>query len=275
MEKTKPQKRKATDVPSDQVDLASEPRRSGRERRSVLDLKKLHDLEATADFARPPAKKRVPVDYKPADKGTVCLMPSALDIEDKSAPKRDTKGGLIFKDAPEFRPRLTPKQMLHSGVFGGCYMNPSGGKKGKLYPKGGIPIDYKEYPQDWFEGLDKSLYLSKRYYIPTNKYQVKAGADQYFWEESGWINPQDPRGWFQWYTRFYMGRRTEDDERQIKRWKNCTGEKGRWRRSLLNKIVNANAQYNDKRISPVIRQTLLHWAYEVDENDVVRHAKGK
>ena len=64
--------------------------------------------------------------------------------------------------------------------------------------QGGIPIDVTEYPAEWFEGVPKSMYLSKRYNIPTNKYKVKAGQDQEFWESKGWIDPQDPRGWFQW-----------------------------------------------------------------------------
>ena len=88
---------------------------------------------------------------------------------------------------------------------------------------------------------------------------MKAGQDQTFWEEKGWINPQDPRGWFQWYTRFFLGRRTEDDQRQISRWRGVTGAKGRWKRFLLNKIVGANAHLHDTSVSPVVRQTLLHW----------------
>ena len=76
-------------------------------------------------------------------------------------------------------------------------------------------------------------------------------------------------------TRFYLGRRTADDARQISRWSGVTGEKGRWKRALMNKVLAANARFDDKRISPVIRQTLLHWAYEIDAADLERHAKGK
>ena len=82
-------------------------------------------------------------------------------------------------------------------VFGGCYFNPSGGKKGVKYPRGNIPVDHKEYPQDWFDGVPEHMYLSRRYNILTNKYRVKSGQDQAAWETSGWIAPQDPRGWFQ------------------------------------------------------------------------------
>jgi len=55
-----------------------------------------------------------------------------------------------------------------------------------------------------------------------NYFKIKAGQDLEDWEEKGWIRDQDPRGWFEWYTRFYFGRRSPDDERQIQRWKNIT-----------------------------------------------------
>ena len=80
-------------------------------------------------------------------------------------------------------------------------------------------------------------------------------------------------GWFQWYCRFYMGRRCDDDERQIGRWSGVAGPKGRWKRALLNKVVSANARWDNAAISPVIRQTLLHWAFEITEADVLAHAK--
>ena len=80
-------------------------------------------------------------------------------------------------------------------------------------------------------------------------------------------------GRFQWYCRFYMGRRCDDDERQIGRWSGVAGPKGRWKRALLNKVVASNARWDDASISPVIRQTLLHWAFEITEADVLAHAK--
>ena len=62
-----------------------------------------------------------------------------------------------------------------------------------------------------------------------------------------------------------MGRRTNDDERQIGRWRGVCGDKGRWKRALINKIVKANKRWDDASVSPVIRQTLLHWAHEITE----------
>lgn len=81
----------------------------------------------------------------------------------------------------------------------------------------------------------------------------------------GWIKSQDPYGWFQWYCRFYLGRRTKDDLRQIGRWKSFDG---RFKKNLINRINKANTKYNDYTISPAIRQSLLHWGIEVTERDV-------
>lgn len=144
-----------------------------------------------------------------------------LEIISRVVPTYDTTegfrtkdGNLYFSDYPQFAPNLTPLQMIRAGVFGGCYFNPRGGRPGIISPKG-IDINYKEFPSSWFAGLHESLFISRRYVIATNKYGVKAGQDQAAWEQSGWIHPQDPRGWFQWYCRFFMGRRSADDERQM------------------------------------------------------------
>ena len=80
------------------------------------------------------------------------------------------------------------------------------------------------------------------------------------------------------YRRFYLGRRTEDDARQISRWRGVAGEKGRWKNALCNKILAAgegSARVDDTGISPVIRQTLLHWGYELTKRDLEAYAKRK
>eukprot|EP00930_Biecheleria_cincta_P041002 TRINITY_DN28085_c0_g1_i1.p1 TRINITY_DN28085_c0_g1~~TRINITY_DN28085_c0_g1_i1.p1 ORF type:complete len:276 (+),score=32.79 TRINITY_DN28085_c0_g1_i1:81-908(+) len=179
--------------------------------------------------------------------------------------KRDSDGSLKFHDAPEFRPTLTPEQCLRAGIFGGCYFNPRGGKPGIFARE--VAVSHKEFPKKWFKGLTESMYVSRRYYIPTNKYGVKSGQDQAFWESKGWIHEQDPRGWFQWYCRFFQGRRSLDDARQIKRWAACASEHGRWRGQLCGRIHKERKAYNDPKVAPVIRQTLLHWAYELTKSD--------
>lgn len=155
-----------------------------------------------------------------------------------------------FKDYPSFKPDLSPKDCIKSGIFGGVYFNPVGGSPGILSKQ--VKINHTEFPKSWFSTVPTSFYLSKTYNPDINKYKVYAGKNQAYWESKNWISPQDPRGWFQWYCRFYHGRRSEDDTRQIKRWDGVCGENGRWRKYLENMVKNG-------KDSPKIRQTLLHW----------------
>jgi len=198
------------------------------------------------------------------------LLPEAT-LPD-GARRHPTKGHLVFKDRPDFTPNLTPAQVIRAGTWGGCYFHPRGGKPGI---RGPCDIDANEFPREWFEGLAPREYRNRRYACETNMYGVKAGQTQQYWEENGWIDARDPRGWFHWYCRFYLGRRLKDgeDDRQISRWKGVCGDKGRWKRNLINKIIDRNARFDDSIVSPVVRQTLLHWAYEVTPEDVTRVSK--
>ncbi|KAK9827267.1 hypothetical protein WJX81_005944 [Elliptochloris bilobata] len=208
------------------------------------------------------SKKAEKPPYKPPSKANEVFDP-ALDDEKAN---RDKRGRLVFEGQPIFRPTLTPRQVIRAGSFGGIYFNPKGGRRGIWGDS--VDIDHKEFPADWFADLPEKMYLARRYDIETNKYGVKAGQPQAAWEEKGWIKRElDPRGWFHWYCRFYMGRRTEDDDRQIGRWKGVAGEKGRWKRALVKQCVTKNKRWDDKSVSPVIRQSLLHWAYELTEAD--------
>ena len=89
-----------------------------------------------------------------------------------------------------------------------------------------------------------------------NKYGVKRGTFLRFWENKGWINKIDPYGWLQWYFRYWLGRRSKDDKRQINRWKKIVSR-------LVKMIKNAGSKYDDYSISPKIRRILLHWGYEL------------
>ncbi len=101
---------------------------------------------------------------------------------------------------PQFQPELTPKELLKLGVFGGKYMTDCD----------------EEFPASWF----KDAKLCHDYHDANlNFFRVNASQSLAIWRKNGWINPEDPRGWFQWYCRYYMGRRTADDERQIRRWR--------------------------------------------------------
>merc|ERR1712241_482434 len=179
-------------------------------------------------------------------------------------PKKNSDGVLIFKDEEEFRPNMTPKEVLQAGSFGGTYFRPiKSSVTGLKYNK-----MWNELPQNWLEGMNiKRMISSTHYDEKVNTYKAKCGGSLEMWESSGWIDKIDPYGWFMWYCRFYLGRRSKDDERQIGRWKNCTGPKGRWKNNLIGKIARAGVAYNNNAISPVVRQTLQHWGYRLNEKD--------
>ena len=181
---------------------------------------------------------------------------------------------VYFKDYPEFKPNLTPKQVLRMGSFGGTYFRDiHSSVTGKNY-KGKTVI--KNLPKDWFQGLniDKKI-TSSKYDKKLNKYGVKCGSSLEDWESKNWILAQDPYGWFQWYCRFYLGRRTKDDRRQIDRWLKLAGPKGRFRRTLMNKIIKNGKSFNDESISPVIRQTLQHWGYKLTKSHLESYKKSR
>lgn len=134
----------------------------------------------------------------------------------------------------QFEPEITPKEMLQLGVFGGKYLNDC----------------QAEFPKDWFE---KARLSPKGKDITQNYFSVDASQPLSIWQKKGWIHQQDPRGWFQWYCRYYMGRRTEDDTRQIKRWK-------AFRRHAS--AVRKNCEKYDFNCRKKQRQALLHWAYD-------------
>jgi len=135
---------------------------------------------------------------------------------------------------PDFKPELTPKQMLRAGVFGGKYMTDC----------------TREFPAAWFKG---ATLCPERHDPALNCFGVNASQPLSVWRKKGWIHPHDPRGWFQWYCRYYMGRRGPDDERQIRRWKAIARHVAQIRR---------NCMRGDLRCRRRQRQALLHWAYD-------------
>lgn len=187
-------------------------------------------------------------------------------------PTRDDSGTFHFKSHPAFLPNKSPEEVLHEGCFGGSYFRPL--RSQKLGIK--IEDDHKELPESWIIGLDISRYLtSPNYNSDVNKFKVACGQSIEEWEAAGWINHDyDVRGWFQWYTRFFQGRRCADDDRQVSRWKKCAGETGRWRRMLLKRyrvlgvreVFDDGADEDVPEVSPVMHQTCHHWAFEVRQN---------
>ena len=108
-------------------------------------------------------------------------------------------------------------------------------------------------------------YCSDYYDVSVNKCGVKCGTSLRFWENKGWFNEIDSYdGWFHWYSRYWLSRKSKDDERQINRWKKIVS---RFRDKLMNMIKDAGSKFDNYSISPKIRQILLHWSYELTEKD--------
>ena len=136
---------------------------------------------------------------------------------------------------PDFKPDLTPKEMLALGVFGGKYLTDC----------------RDEFPSTWFTQAKLS---PEKYDSDCNFFHIKASQPLSVWRAKGWIYRDDPRGWFQWYCRYYMGRRLpEEDARQIKRFKAISRH--------VAQVVH-NCRRGDAGCRPRQRQALLHWAYD-------------
>lgn len=136
--------------------------------------------------------------------------------------------------APEFQPELSPREMLEMGIFGGRYMTDCEG----------------EFPHEWFEN---ALLCPSRHDAELNFFGVNASQPLAEWRRKGWIYHEDPRGWFQWYCRYHLGRRCLDDDRQIGRWRAM-------RRHIAQIRINCHVGDLDCRRRQ--RQALLHWAYD-------------
>lgn len=135
---------------------------------------------------------------------------------------------------PSFRPQLTPKQMLALGVFGGKYMTDCGA----------------EYPTDWFT---HARLCAERHEPKLNYFKVNASQPLSVWRSKGWLYHEDPRGWFQWYCRYFLGRRCPDDVRQIRRWLAM-------RRHIAQ--LRQNCRSRDLSCRRKQRQAVMHWAYD-------------
>ncbi len=135
---------------------------------------------------------------------------------------------------PDFHPELTPQQLLALGVFGGKYMTDCAA----------------EFPAAWFT---KAKLCAERHDAKLNCFGVNASQPLSVWRAKGWIHADDPRGWFQWYCRYFFGRRGPDDERQIKRWSAVRRHRAQ---------IEKNCRPLDLECRRRQRQALLHWAYD-------------
>ena len=114
------------------------------------------------------------------------------------------------------------------------------------------------------KSIDQKYYCSNYYDVSVNKFGVKCGTSLRFLKNKGWIDEMDPYGWFQWYFRYWLGGRLEDDERQTNRWSKIVS---RFRGKLVKFIKDSGSKFDDYSISAKIRQILLHWSYELTEKD--------
>lgn len=151
------------------------------------------------------------------------------------------QGYIYFRDEPvaanyhpDFRPELTPQELLEMGVFGGKYMTDCRG----------------EFPDSWFT---KARLCHERHVPELNYFGVNASKPLAYWRGKGWIYHEDPRGWFQWYCRYYMGRRCADDARQIRRWKAMQRHIAQLTHNCPPGLLSCRRKQ---------RQALLHWAYD-------------
>ncbi len=137
--------------------------------------------------------------------------------------------------AQDFKPELSPKEMLELGVFGGEYF------EGEI----------DEYPKEWF--VRAKISTRGKRDATLNYFGVNASQSREEWERKGWMHPDDPRGWFQWYCRYYLGRRNlVEDARQIDRWKKIV-------RHLAQ--IKYNCRPDGMTCRPRQKQAVLHWAY--------------
>jgi hypothetical protein len=137
----------------------------------------------------------------------------------------------------DFKPDLTPKEMLEMGVFGGRYMRDC----------------TKEFPKSWYRKAKLHPKGEAGHSPKLNFFEIDASQPLSVWKKKGWIYKDDPRGWFQWYCRYYMGRRHKEDQKQIKRWKAINRHVAQ---------IKKNCRKDDLDCRRKQRQVLLHWAYD-------------
>ncbi len=243
---------------------------------------------------------------RPADPAGITWEPSLTPKLSKSEAERDPtthprppRRAFDFgANYRHFRPNVSPAEMFVGGAFGGTgwrrhfsavtrrWLDPAkelelpaaasspsardieanGGESSALRARFLTDLLGPAWRKDT-AFVQKKL-TAETYDASVNRFGIKASQSLAEWEKAGWILAQDERGWFQWYLRFYYGRRSPDDERQMARWTKACGRAGRFRKSLAVKIANSTSRkWDDEMIAPTLRQTLWHWGYELTEQD--------
>lgn len=145
---------------------------------------------------------------------------------------------------PEFTPSYTPMEMLDLGIFEGIY----------TYAIKDIPAKYKNHKN--------VLKDTSKPDIEINQFKVKSRQSLKAWQEKGWTTELSPLGWWEWYIKYFEGRRDEkEDKLQIGRWKSFVARhQGQ---------IKANCTLGDKDCRPTQRQGLLQWAWDSSTNFTV------
>ena len=185
--------------------------------------------------------------------------------------KKTKKNKSTKKMDKDFKPNLTPRQMFKMGSFGGTYWRPI---KSKFF-NGELKNQHKKYT--FLKDIPNNVMTKPfdEYDVKLNKYKKKVGTTLKFWENKGWMRESHPYGWVQWYCDYYSGKRSPDDERQIKRWQQLAGPNGRFRKWLITMILKKGGKWDDHSISPAIRQTLQHWGYKLTKKDFENEVKNR
>jgi hypothetical protein len=193
---------------------------------SVLDIKSLDDMEKLLPHTKSEKQYHIGMIIKVHNK-----------MQNNYSYKLTAPIGQNFDS--EFKPKYTPKEMLDKGVFEGKYCNDQ----------------ILEFPKEWFEEAIKNNKLSpERPNIQMNYFKVKSRQSLSIWKRNGWIYGDDPRGWFEWYMRYYLGRRDSSiDKIQIRRWKHNIAHLGALKKQCPN--------LNDDKCGLVRKQLLLQWSY--------------
>ncbi|GJN93406.1 hypothetical protein Rhopal_006461-T1 [Rhodotorula paludigena] len=192
---------------------------------------------------------RVGEKYSPGDGQMVYVLTAPMPERD--AATRD----FIFEDWPEFRPNLSPEEIIRQGAFDGGFFRPVKSQKSKRE----LHEDWTDFPSEWYAGLDTSLYLTRPDGLEdsVNKWQAHMGQPYEAWEKNGWLR---------------------HDARQVQRWKGVAGETGRFRRMLYGQYRKRGVHFvepDEEDVSPGIRQTLNHWAYDPNTDHLNRFREEK
>ncbi|WVQ78641.1 hypothetical protein IAT38_000728 [Cryptococcus sp. DSM 104549] len=244
-------------------------RRSGRVAARDSAAKDQRSASPAVDVTPRPRYNPLPKAVAPVLAPAPSYTPGDGDLGTAPRPTRDERGQLQFEGRWKgvFTPNLTPEEMFAGGAFGGSFFVDTYSQllKAPLVAH----VDVAELPFTLSPPSVSRLLTNTTPDAEVNRWKVRAGQNLQEWEKAGWIWAGDPRGWAQWYVRFWDGRRCEDDERQVKRWMKVAGPTGRFKRALLKKLQLSGGReaVADEEVAPVLRQCLWQWGYELNAGE--------